>query len=44
MLQFNSRWNKREKGIILNFVFNDYNCEYYMISLFNIKDKKTNSY
>ena len=43
--QFNSRWNNREKrDIILNFIFNDYNCEYYMISLFNIKNKKTNSY
>ena len=44
MLQFNSRLNNREKDIILNFVFNDYNCEYYMISLFNIKNKKTHSY
>ena len=34
----------KKKDIILNFIFNDYNCEYYMISLFNIKDKKTNSY
>ena len=43
--QFNSRWNNREKrDIILNFIFNDYNCEYYIISLFNIKYKKTNSY
>ena len=41
MLQFNSRQNNKEKDIILNFIFNDYNCEDYMIYLFNIKDKKT---
>ena len=34
----------KKKDIILNFIFNDYNCEDYMISLFIIKDKKTNSY
>ena len=34
----------KKKDIILYSIFNDYNCEDYMISLFIIKDKKTNSY
>jgi len=35
---------QKNKDIILNFIFNDYNCEYYIIFLFSIKNKKINSY